>query len=47
MKRLFFLLAIGMPGLLAAKARAEGNKGLYILQPAFGKAGGSIDGGGI
>ena len=34
-------------GKLAAKARAEGNKGLYILQPAFGKAGGSIDGGGI
>ena len=34
-------------GKLAAKAKAEGNQGVYILQPAFAKAGGKIDGGGI
>ena len=34
-------------GQLAAQARKAGNKGRYLLQPAFAKAAGSIEGGGI
>ena len=34
-------------GQLATQARTENNKGRYLLQPAFAKAAGAVDGGGI